>query len=121
MFGGWAKGGTMRSPHASGKVTCVACGERAVIRMRTRAPEPENTRWRFSTMRFLGFVTFTCITLALGAAFPPLFMVWGLLWCVASIILLRLGTVRDTLALFAWGCIGAFLLALVWVILISSL
>lgn len=65
------------------------------------------SRWNFSTLRFLGFVTSTCIACALGVAIPSLMILWGLLWFFAAIVFLRFGTARDTFMLVAWAIIGA--------------
>jgi hypothetical protein len=77
-----------------------------VIRVKT------GSRWRFSTLRLLGFVTVTCIALALGVAFPPLIVVWGLLWLFVSISLFRLGTLIENLTLLACGIVVLYVLAL---------
>ena len=77
-----------------------------MIRLRTRS------RWRFSTLRLLGFVTVTCIALALGVAFPPLIVVWGLLWFFVSNSLFRRGTLIENLALLACGIVVLWVLAM---------
>ena len=77
-----------------------------MIRLRTRS------RWRFSTLQILGFVTVTCVALALGVAFPPLIVVWGLLWLFVSVSLFRLGTVVENLALFACVIVVLWVMAM---------
>jgi hypothetical protein len=77
-----------------------------VIRLRARS------RWRFSTLRLLGFVTVTCIALALGVAFPPLIVVWGLMWFFVSVSLFGVGTIGEDLALLACAVVVLWMLAM---------
>jgi len=66
---------------------------------------------RFSFLRFMGFLTITCVAVALGITFPVLLAVWGVIWLSATVLLLRVGSLRDVAIIIAWG-VGVILIAL---------
>lgn len=77
----------------------------------------DNADLRFSFLRFMGFVTITCVALVLGVKLPMLLAVWGIFWLAAMVMLLRLGTRRDVAWIVALGVCVILFAIVVWRIL----
>ncbi len=85
--------------------------------MEDPSPDVDNASLRFSFLRFMGFVTITCIALVLGVKLPMLLAVWGIFWLAAMVMLLRLGTRRDVAWIVALGVCMILFAIVVWRIL----